>query len=233
MDRKFGVIGAMEAEVRLLREAMTVERTARIAGMEFCEGTLDGKALVVVQCGMGKVNAGVCAQALISVFGVESVINTGVAGSLDPEMDVGDLVVSTDAVQHDYDVTPIGFQPGEIPYTGLYAFPADATLRTAAAEAVRRCAPEAGLRFGRICSGDQFIASRERKDAIVAAFGGLCCEMEGAAIAQVCYLNGVPYVILRAISDKADDEGGVSFEVFAAEAARRCSAVVRDMLAHF
>lgn len=232
MSEKYGIIGAMEAEVLTLRHAMSVSRTERVAGMEFCEGTLDGCPAVVVQCGMGKVNAGVCAQSLISLFGVTRVINTGVAGSLEPKMDIGDFVISADAVQHDFDVSPIGFARGEIPYTGLAAFPADAALQQAACEAVRRCAPGAGLRLGRVCSGDQFIVSAAQKDAIVSAFGGLCCEMEGAAIAQVCYINRVPFVILRAISDKADSEGGVSFEVFAAEAAKRCAAVVRDMLAH-
>ena len=232
MSEKYGIIGAMEAEVLQLREAMTVTRTASAAGMTFCEGTLDGRSVVVVQCGMGKVNAGICAQTLIHLFGATRVINTGVAGSLDPEMDIGDIVVSVDAVQHDFDVSPIGFARGEIPYTGLFAFPADAALQQAAREAVRRCAPEIVPRAGRVCSGDQFIVSDAQKKAIVSAFGGLCCEMEGAAIAQVCHLNSVPFVILRAISDKADSEGSVSFEVFAAEAAKRCAAVVRDMLAH-
>ena len=232
MNEKFGLIGAMPEEVSALRQAASVSRTVKIAGMEFCEGRLEGRDAVIVQCGMGKVNAGVCAQTLISVFGVTHVLNTGVAGSLDASMDVGDFVVSEDAVEHDFDVSPIGFQRGEIPYTGLYAFPADERLRQAAAEAVRRCAPEVGVHVGRVCSGDQFIASAAQKDAIVSRFGGLCCEMEGAAVAQVCHLNGVPFVILRAISDKADDESGVDFAVFSAEAAKRCAAVVRDMLAH-
>ena len=232
MNRKIGIIGAMEPEVAALRRAAEITRRVRIAEMDFCEGTLDGAAVVIVQCGMGKVNAAICAQALIGQFGVTHIINTGVAGSLDPEMDIGDIVVSTDAVQHDFDVSPIGFQRGEIPYTGLYAFPADETLRLAAGEAVRRSAPDVTLRTGRVCSGDQFIASGAQKEAIVSLFGGLCCEMEGAAIAQVCYLGGVPFVILRAISDKADDEGGMSFEAFTEAAAKRCIAVVRDMLAH-
>lgn len=229
---KTGIIGAMDEEVAALKCAMKKTSAKTIAGMEFCEGTLDGKDAVIVQCGMGKVNAGICAHTLINTFGVRRVINTGVAGSLDSGIDIGDIVVSTDAVQHDYDVSPIGFARGEIPYTGLYAFPADEALRAAAVDAVKNVAPAIHAFEGRVCSGDQFIASREQKDAILANFGGKCCEMEGGAIAQACYLNGTPYVIIRAISDKADDSEEMSFEEFKADAAARCAAIVRYMISN-
>ena len=227
-----GVIGAMEEEVASLKSAMRNTRTVSAAGMEFVEGTLDGKRVVVVQCGMGKVNAGICAHTLIREFGVKRVINTGVAGSLDSAIDIGDIVVSTDAVQHDYDVSPIGFARGEIPYTGLFAFPADDGLRAQAAAAVRACAPEVKVFEGRVCSGDQFIASREQKQTILDHFGGECCEMEGAAIAQACYLNETPFVIIRAISDKADESEEVSFQTFEAAAAAQSAAIVRYMIAN-
>ncbi len=229
---KTGIIGAMDVEVASLKSAMEITDTKTIAGMEFCEGTLDGKAVVVVQCGMGKVNAGICAHTLINEFGVSRVINTGVAGSLDNAIDIGDIVVSTDAVQHDYDVSPIGFARGEIPYTGLYAFPASETLRAIAVEAAHAVAPDIGVFEGRVCSGDQFIASKEQKEAIISAFGGKCCEMEGGAIAQACYLNDTPFVIIRAISDKADESEEVSFQEFEAAAAERCAAIVRYMIAN-
>ena len=227
-----GIIGAMDVEVASLKAAMEITSTKTVAGMEFCEGTLDGKAVVVVQCGMGKVNAGICAHTLINDFGVTRVINTGVAGSLDNAIDIGDIVVSTDAVQHDYDVTPIGFARGEIPYTGLYAFPADEALRALAVRAAREAAPEIKVFEGRVCSGDQFIASKEQKETIIHNFGGKCCEMEGGAIAQACYLNGTPFVIIRAISDKADASEEVSFQEFEASAAVRCAAIVRYMIAN-
>lgn len=230
--RRTGVIGAMQDEVASLQEAMTDKSVETISGMDFCVGKLDGADVVVVQCGMGKVNAGICAFTLIHHFGVNRVINTGVAGSLDAEIDIGDIVVSTDAVQHDFDVSPIGFARGEIPYTGLYAFPADAAMRTAAANAVHAAAPDVRVFEGRVCSGDQFIATREQKDTILSNFGGLCCEMEGAAIAQACYLNETPFVIIRAISDKADDSEEMSFAEFESAAAARCAAIVRYMLAH-
>ena len=227
---KTGVIGAMADEVAALKNAMTIRSVTTVADMEFCEGTLDGKNVVVVQCGMGKVNAGICAHTLINTFGVNRIINTGVAGSLDSGIDIGDLVVSTDAVQHDFDVSPIGFVRGEIPYTGLYSFPADETLRANAVSAARRTAPEVRVHEGRVCSGDQFIASREQKETILSSFGGLCCEMEGGAIAQACYLNHTPFVIIRAVSDKADDSEEVSYQEFEQAAAARCAAIVRSMI---
>ena len=202
---RIGIIGAMEDEVSAIRQQMNITDTQTIASMEFCCGTLKGKEAVVVQCGMGKVNAGICAQMLISVFGVNAVVNTGVAGSLNNDINIGDIVISTDAVQHDFDVSAIGFAKGEIPYTGLYAFEADKTLRAKAAEAVKAVSPDTGIFEGRICSGDQFIASKEQKKRIIEQFNGYCAEMEGAAIAQVCHLNHIPFVIIRAISDKADD----------------------------
>ena len=227
---RIGIIGAMEDEVSAIRQQMNVTDTKTIASMEFCCGTLKGKEAVVVQCGMGKVNAGICAQMLISVFGVNAVVNTGVAGSLNNDINIGDIVISTDAVQHDFDVSAIGFAKGEIPYTGLYAFEADKTLRAKAAEAVKAVSPDTGIFEGRICSGDQFIASKEQKKRIIEQFNGYCAEMEGAAIAQVCHLNHIPFVIIRAISDKADDSEEVSFEIFAKKAAAISASAVIHMI---
>ena len=228
-----GIIGAMPEEVASLKAAVEDPQISVIAGMEFCKGRLDGTDAVIVQCGVGKVNAGICAHTLINLFGCTKIINTGVAGSLDARIDIGDIVVSTDAVQHDYTVEAIGFAKGEIPYTGLYAFPADEAMRKAAAEAVRTAAPEVHVFEGRVCSGDQFISSKEQKEKIITDFGGLCCEMEGGAIAQACYLNHTPFVIIRAISDKADDSEEVSYEIFKAKAAERCAAIVRYMITHY
>lgn len=225
-----GIIGAMDEEVADLKAALAKPESTTIAGMEFCRGTLDGVNVVVVRCGVGKVNAAICAHTLINDFGCTRVINTGVAGSLDAQIDIGDIVVSTDAVQHDFTAEAVGFAKGEIPYTGMVAFPADEALRKAAVDAARAAAPEVGVFEGRVCSGDQFIASREQKETILSNFGGMCCEMEGAAIAQACYLNNTPFVIIRAISDKADDSEEISYEQFEAAAAARCAAIVRHMI---
>ncbi len=227
---RIGVIGAMDTEVGLLKDHMTVEYTKKIADMEFLVGTMGDTDVVIVQCGIGKVNAGICAQLLISQFNVDRIINTGVAGSLSDELDIGDFVVSTDAVQHDFDETPIGYQKGEIPYIDLYSFKADDTLRQKAMEAIAEVAPEVKALEGRVCTGDQFIASVEQKTAITDVFGGLCCEMEGGAIAQVCYLNDVPFVIIRAISDNADGTSSVDYVEFEAISGKRSAEVVEYLL---
>lgn len=225
---RIGVIGAMDAEVESLRREIGAESCVKIADMEFCEGEIGGRSVVIAKCGMGKVNAGVCAQIMVTRFQADCVINTGVAGTLDARIGIGDFVISVDAVQHDFDVSPIGFAPGEIPYTGLVAFPADPDLRRIARQAAAESAHT--VFEGRVCSGDQFIASGVQKERICRSFGGACCEMEGAAIAQVCHLNHIPWVVIRAISDGADDAEEISFARFAEETARACAQIVRTMI---
>ncbi len=229
---RVGIIGAMEEEVSLLLSAMGEKTEEEWAGMRFCAGKLGGQDAVVVQCGMGKINAAVCAQILIDRFAVTHVINTGVAGSLDNRIDIGDFVIAKDAVQHDMDCSPIGYANGEIQLAGSrrIAFPADDALRAALMRSAALCAPDRKIFEGRICSGDQFIASGEKKAWIVDTFGGMCCEMEGASIAHVCFLNGIPFGIIRAISDKADHSEEKSFELFAAEAAAECAKIVSHLL---
>ena len=231
-EMKTGIIGAMEEEVASLKAAMKRKRIKTVAGMEFCQGRLDGIPVVVVQCGMGKVNAGICAQLLIDRFGVDRVINTGVAGSLDAAIDIGDIVVSKDVVQHDFDLGPLGYARGEMPAVGTTFFQADEGMRKSVVNAVRKLDLQIKAFEGRICTGDQFIASKEQKEFITSTFGGLCCEMEGGSIAQVCYLNKTPFVIIRAISDKADDSEQVSYKVFMEAAAARCAAITRYMVTH-
>lgn len=227
-----GIIGAMTEEVASLKKEIRDAKMTAIAGIEFCEGTLDGADVVIVKCGIGKVNAGICTQLLIQVFGVDRIINTGVAGSLDASIDIGDIVVSTDAVQHDFDLTPLGFAPGELEGIGSPSLPADPEMRERAAEAVRQCAPEVRVFEGRVCTGDQFICSSGQKNAIHTEFGGLCCEMEGGAIAQVCCQNRTPFVIIRAISDKADGSAEMNFTEFEHAAAIRCAAITSYMVSH-
>lgn len=227
---KVGIIGAMEVELNDLKKNAEIEKTTEIDGMEFCEGKMDNMDVVIVKCGMGKVNAGACASTLINDFGCTNIINTGVAGSLDNKLNIGDMVVCTDAVQHDFDVTAINFERGEIPYTGRYAFPADEELRKEAVHAVKEVASDVDVYEGRVCSGDQFISTKEQKDTILKNFGGMCCEMEGAAIAQICYLNETPFVIIRAVSDKVDETETVDYYKFEPLAAARSAAVVQHML---
>ena len=229
---RIGIIGAMESEVASIKEASTILQVKEIASMRFTLATLYGHEVVICQSGMGKVNAAICAQTLINEFQCTSLINTGVAGSLDNRLDIGDFVIALDAVQHDFDVSPIGFQKGEIPFTGLYAFKTDDKLVQAAKEAVAYVAPQSKVYPGRVCSGDQFITRLEQKQRITDQFGGLCCEMEGAAIAQVCHLNAIPFVIIRCVSDKNDGSAAMEFEEFAAKAAVQCANVVKHMISH-
>ena len=226
--KKLGIIGAMTVEVALLKENMESMTVSTHAGMEFCEGKLCGMNAVVVQCGVGKVNAAICAQTLCGQFGVTHLVNTGIAGSLCADLDIGDLVVSRDAMYHDFDCVHFGYEMGKVPGMDVVAFPADAAmteLAFAAAEAVN----PGHTRVGRVASGDLFVARKEAKDAIIAKTGAFCTEMEGAAIAQTAYRNRVPFVILRAISDKADDSAEMDYPTFEAIAARRCAAVAMNL----
>lgn len=227
---KVGLIGAMDSEVELLKSRLSGANAYVVAGMELVEGTVGETNVVVARCGVGKVNAAMCATVLTTQLAVTHVINTGVAGSLDNRIEVGDIVVSADAVEHDMDVTALGYQPGEHPDLHLVAFDADEALRATVVAAVRRAAPDVRVFEGRVCSGDQFIGSTEAKARVAETFGGLCCEMEGAAIAHVCHLSGVPFVVVRAISDKADGSGSVSYAEFERVAARRCASVVLEAL---
>lgn len=227
---RIGIIGAMEPEVEHLISIMEDKEVSTFSDMDFYSGKIYGKDVTVVQCGMGKVNAGICANHLINHFNAKVVINTGVAGCLSEDMDIGDIVISTDAVQHDFDVSPIGFEKGEIPYTGRYSFPADKYLIELAERVISTCITDIDHKTGRVCTGDQFINTMGQKKTITENFGGLCCEMEGGAIAQVCYLNDTPFIIIRALSDKADGTSPEDYEEFLEEAAKRSSIIVEHMI---
>lgn len=228
---KIGIIGAMEVEVETLKSRMTIKNTVKKASMEFFEGSIGNTEVVVVRSGVAKVNAGICVQILVDLFNVTHVINSGVAGSLDARINIGDIVLSTDACYHDVDATVFGYKKGEVPQLGTAAFTADAELRDKAKAAIKTAAPDLGVFEGRVCSGDQFISSGDIKTKIKEDFDGLCTEMEGAAIAQGCYLNNIPFLIIRAISDKADGSDIVDYPVFEAKAAKDCAALVLEMIA--
>ena len=225
-----GIIGAMEEEVRELIEDMTECEMQEKASMKFYKGQLYGKEAVVVQSGIGKVNAGICTQILIDFYQVDQLINTGVAGSLDAEINIGDIVVSSDALQHDMDAREFGYPKGQIPQMNVFSFKADETLRKVAAECCKKANPDIQVFEGRVVSGDQFVASSEVKDELIREFAGSCTEMEGAAIAQAAYLNHVPFVVLRAISDKADNSATMDYPTFEKAAARHCANLVKEMV---
>ena len=225
---KLGIIGAMACEVEALKGKMENVTVGNHGGSEYFEGTLEGLPAVVVQCGVGKVNAAMCAQVLCSVYGVTHLVNTGIAGSLCAELDIADLVVSKDAMYHDVDVTVFGYPQGKVPGMDVVAFPADETLMGYAFEAANAVNP-GHAKIGRVASGDQFVCGKEQKDKIIEVTQALCTEMEGAAIAQTAYRNGIPFVILRAISDKADNSAEMDYPTFEAMAAEHCAKVTLTM----
>lgn len=213
-----GIIGAMEAEVAQLKEKMSEVTITSKAGMEFYQGILESRKVTVVRSGIGKVNAAVCTQILVDVFSADIIINTGIAGSLKSEINIGDIVISTDVLHHDMDAVNFGYQPGEIPQMGQLSFPADEKLGDLCEQVCREVNPEIQTFRGRIVSGDQFVADDSVKSRITELFAGYCTEMEGAAIGQAAWLNKVPFIILRAISDKADNSATMDYPTFERQA---------------
>ncbi len=226
-----GIIGAMADEVALLQKEMQVEEIVEKAGMRFHKGNLCGKEVVVVQSGIGKVNAALCAQILVDIFQVDTLLNTGIAGSLDAQIDIGDMVISTDAVQHDVDATTFGDPLGQVPNMDTFSFPADEKLVELAKRVNEEMNPDIQTFTGRIVSGDQFISSQEAKEHLVNTFHAKCTEMEGAAIAHAAYLNQVSCVIIRAISDKADNSAEMDYPAFEQMAILHSVRLVRGFLA--
>ena len=226
--KKLGIIGALSIEVENLKKAMTDLKITEKAGMEFYEGKLENLPAVVVQCGVGKVNAALCVQVLCDLFNVTHVVNTGVAGSLCNDLDIGDFVVSDDAMYHDFDCAPINpnYAVGQVPGLPVRTFKADDLLIKMAFEAAQTVSK---AKIGRVASGDQFVCDKNKKNKIIADTGALCTEMEGAAIAHAAWRNGVPFVILRAISDKADDSAEMDYPTFELIAAQRSTTVTQTM----
>lgn len=226
-----GIIGAMDEEVEQIVTAMDVEREETKAQMTFKAGTMSGKEVVIVRSGIGKVNAAVCTQILVDDFGVDYVINTGIAGSLKNEINIADVVVSDDVLHHDMDATGFGYAPGQIPRMDTLSFAADRKLIELAKQSCAKVIPQVGVHVGRIVSGDQFISDKAVKNRISENFNGFCTEMEGAAIAQAAYLNNVPFLILRAISDKADDSATMDYPAFEKQAIHNSVLLLKELIA--
>ena len=225
-----GIIGAMEVEVDTLKARMNVDEVVEKASMAFYKGTYKDKNVVIVRSGIGKVNAAICTQILVDSFGVDAVINTGIAGSLQAKIDIGDIVVSTDALQHDMDATGFGYAKGVIPQMETSVFVADEMLRKVAKESCEAVNMDIHVHEGRVVSGDLFISDQAVKNSILENFQGYCTEMEGAAIAQAAYLNKIPFVIIRAISDKADGSASMDYSVFEAKAVEHSVNLVDAMI---
>lgn len=226
-----GIIGAMEEEVSQLKSAMQDVEIVSRASMKFYKGKLSGKDAVIVRSGVGKVNAGICTQILADLFHVDLIINTGIAGGLDAAIDIGDIVISTDALQHDMDASSFGYELGVIPQMAVSTFPADEKLAALAKAACEQVNPDIHVFLGRVVSGDQFVADKAKKEFLTKQFHPMCTEMEGAAIAQAAYLNHIPYIIIRAISDKADDSAHMDYPAFEAAAILHSVRLVLELTA--
>lgn len=227
-----GIIGAMDEEVSQVVSAMELMETYERASMKFMKGKLGEKDVVIVRSGIGKVNAAVCTQILIDKFNVNCVINTGIAGSLKSFINIGDVVLSRDVLHHDVDATGFGYPLGQIPRMDTLSFEADPSLIELAKAACEKAVPQVGIHVGRVVSGDQFISDKTVKERIVTNFDGHCTEMEGAAIAQTAYLNHVPFLILRAISDKADDSATMDYPEFEAMAIKNSVEILKELVAN-
>lgn len=227
------LIGAMEEEVAGVRAALSGTNTHEYAGLSFTEGGYCGHRCVVVRAGVGKVNAALCTQVLIDHFPVSAVVNTGIAGAVSPAVGIGDLVLCTDALEYDMDATDFGYAPGQIPRMDTLAFPADAALRALAKEAAATVLPDIKVHEGRVLSADRFLSSLSEKEALYREFQGACCEMEGAGIAHVCYLNQMPYLVMRAISDNADDTAEIDYNTFEKLAIERSIRLSLELLKRY
>lgn len=220
-----GIIGAMEEEITNLKSHMQVDEVQTIAGMSFFKGAVKGTKLVLVRSGIGKVNAGICTQILASVYGVDTVINTGIAGSLNADIDIGDIVVSTSLVQYDVDARNFGYKLGEIPRMNIVEFPADKYLIDKTQSVFDSLCLGIKLYKGMVATGDKFVSEDSLKAEIISNFHAYCVEMEGAAIAQAAMLNNMACVVIRAISDKADNSADVDYRSFEAKAIENMSKI--------
>ena len=219
-----GIIGAMEVEVEAIRQRLSDKKEKNISGVRYVSGKLGKNEVVTAVCGIGKVFAAICAQTMILEYDPSVIINTGVAGSLSPALNVCDIAIADKVVQHDMDTSPLGDPKGLISGINVVYIEADEQVCNKLVETVK----QAGINTARgtIASGDQFIASKEVKERIVSDFGAIACEMEGASIGQVCYVNEVPFAVLRAISDKADGVAEIDYPSFCKMAANNYVKVI-------
>lgn len=225
---KIGLIAAMDEELDILLKDAIVEKKETKAQMNFIVGKLYDKEVVIVRCGIGKVNSAICTQILIDDYDVKALINVGIAGGIGENIVPGDVVIADDLVQHDVDAVAFGYKLGEIPRLDTIHFECDKKLVELAANACNNIEDHNNF-VGRIATGDQFIASGEKIDLIIENFGAIACEMEGGSIAQVAYLNNIPFVVIRSISDNANSGAHMDYEKFQDIAIKNSSTIIKNM----
>ena len=224
-----GIIAAMAEELEILLKDLTLDSKKEKANMTFHKGKLYGKDVVAVVCGIGKVSSAICTQILASEYNVDKIINVGVAGGIGKEIYPGDIVVAENLVQHDMDTTAFGDKMGQIPRLDTFDFKCDEEMVSLAKRACEEIS-ELNSFTGRIASGDQFVANLEKIQWLDTEFGAISCEMEGASIAQVCYLNSIPFVVIRSISDNANNGAHMDYQKFIPVAVKNSTRILKQML---
>lgn len=227
---RIGIIGAMNEEIIELKSVMNKIEEEKIGNLVFYKGEILGKNVILVECGIGKVNAAICATLMKIHFNVDKLLFTGVAGGVNSEINIGDIVIGEDLIEHDFDCTPFGYELGQIPRMDEYKFKADEELANLAYEAAVEKFGSNKIWRGRIVSGDQFVASPEKIKWLRETFNAFCTEMEGAAVAHVCYTFNLPFLVIRAISDKADDDAKVDYPEFVKLAAKNSKTIIEGIL---
>lgn len=226
-----GFICALDVEVEGIKKMMDDFKEQTVARIAYTKGVIGGVEVVCCECGIGKVNAAMSTQLMIDLYHPDVIINSGIAGSLSRGIRIGDIVISDDCVQHDMDGTEMGDRPGEIQFNDekRIFFPAD---KATADRLEQACSvlSDTGIHRGRIASGDIFITAHDRRQGIADMFSALACEMEGAAVGHVCYRNGVPYAILRCISDDFNGNEYIDFMRFRAIAAEKSIKVIAEFI---
>jgi len=228
-----GIIGALEIEIEGINALLADKKEYRLFGITFVSGKLAGKQCVTCICEVGKVNAAMSTTLMIKEFSPSLIINTGVAGALQKGIDIGDIVIGIDVVQHDFDITASGNHPLGAVEVGdelVVRFPSDAAATRILQDVAERLSEDSQVFPGTIATGDQFINGKESRHMIANEFGAFACEMEGGAIAQVCYRAKVPHVLLRSISDNIEKDDFVDFKVFSKRAAEKNNAIIIGFL---
>lgn len=228
LSKTIGIIGAMDIEINALIEKFTDEKKETVGGTEYIIGNLYNCRAVAAVSGIGKISAAVCANTMIVKYGAATIINTGTAGALISDLDIGDVVVAKSLVEHDVDLTNFGYAPGEMPGVGTAFLPCDETLIKTAIHSAKALGYK--CRSGIIASGDAFICNSKDKIRIKNTFGASVCEMEGAAVARVCHMYGIPCAVVRCVSDTANDASGVDFDNFKYTAAEIAVHIVSEMI---
>lgn len=232
-----GIIGALGAEVNGIKKLMTNVEEETISKITFYKGEINNNPCVLAQCGVGKVNAAICAQTMILKYNVDEVINTGVAGAVNSKLGIGDIVISSGVVHHDIrclvdDGETEMFKRGTIQFSDTefaIELPASKKLTDQILESCKKCLDDTPVYFGIVASGEQFISSRVARMDISENFNAYCCEMEGASIGQVCYRNNVPFAIIRAISDTISQNEYMDFEKFVYVASEKTLKVIKAL----